>query len=152
MRAQRESMMAQTALIVGCGRLGSHLATRLDGEGCCVHVVDRDSASFRSLPDHLEGSCFAGDPIDPQVLLRAGIEEAAFLITVSSLDDLNAAVALVGRRVFGVRHVLARIGDPNRAASYRMLGIETVCATPLVAAALLNRIAWVALPAGCGPA
>lgn len=140
MQRTRDSMSARCAVIVGCGQLGSHLATCLDEAGCSVHLVDRNGASFRRLPEHFDTSCFEGDPIDPAVLRSAGLDEADLLITASRVDDLNAAVALVGRRVFGARHVFARIDDPNRAEAYRHLGIHTLCATSMVVAAFLARI------------
>lgn len=136
----REAPTTHYVVVVGCNALGSHLATCLDSEGCAVRLIDRDAASFSILPDQLLAACLEGDPLDLYVLRSAGIEKADVFIAASREDNLNAAVALVTLRVFGMRHVFARIDDPVRAAAYGGLGIETVCSTPTVAAVFLQRI------------
>lgn len=125
-------------VIVGCGRLGSYLATLLDREGCAVRLVDRDAAAFSLLPEHLAGACFKGDPLELAVLERAGMEEAEWMIATTSSDNLNSALALVGQKVFGTANVVARVRDPDRAELYSRLGIRTICPTTLVASALLR--------------
>ena len=127
-------MRTPQVLVVGCGRLGSHLANLLSADGHRVVVVDRSDAAFARLSaESFSGYRIAGDAAEPAVLRRAGIERADLLITATHDDNLNLMVALVGKRVFAVRHVLARVYDPAREALYHELGVETVCPT-LVAA------------------
>lgn len=136
----RQALATSCVVIIGGDPLGSHLACCFDHAGCTVRLIGRSAASFSILPDRLLAACLEGDPLDPNVLRRAGIEEADVLLAASREDDLNAAAALVTLRVFAVRHVFARIDDPDRAASYGRLGIETMCSTPAVTAAFLQRI------------
>lgn len=132
--------VSPVVVIVGCGRLGSCLATLLDREGCAVRLVDRDAAAFSLLPEHLAGACFEGDPLELTVLKRAGIRGAEWMIATTSSDNTNSVLALVGQRVFGTANVVARVLDPHRAESYGRLGIRTVCPTILVASSLLRLI------------
>ena len=146
--SQTMKQAAPFLVIVGCGRLGSHLATRLDREGCAVRMVDRDAAAFSLLPEHLAGACFTWESLDLKVLQLAGITEAGFLIATTSKDDLNVALGLVCRKVFGTDHVLARVRDPRRADSYARFGIEAVCPTALVASAFQRLIEAAGAEAG----
>jgi trk system potassium uptake protein TrkA len=132
--------LAPLIVIVGCGRLGSHFAERLDQRGCLVRLVDRDAAAFALLPAHLSGNCFEGEALDPAVLRRAGIERATHVIAATPKDDRNLAVAVVCRKAFGVSIAIARVGDPQRAESFREFGIRTVCPTALAGSAVLSMI------------
>jgi trk system potassium uptake protein TrkA len=48
--------------------------------------------------------------------------------------------AEVARKVFGVRHVVARLYNPARERTYQQLDLDYVCGTTLVAATLLDKI------------
>jgi trk system potassium uptake protein TrkA len=131
---------APFVVIVGCGLVGAHLATLLDGEGCAVRLVDSDAARCAALPERLAGACFVGEPLKLSVLQRAGIEEADVLVAAMPEDDLNLAIALVCRKAFGIRQVIACVQDPVRADWYRRFDLPVVCQTTLVASQLLQII------------
>lgn len=136
-------MKTLAILIVGCGRLGSHLANLMSADGHGVVVVDRDENAMSRLSSEVfSGYRVVGDAAEPAVLRRARIEHTNLVITTTDDDNTNLMVAIVARRVFGVSHVMARVYDPAREPMYRELGIATVCPT-LVAVdgfcALLSR-------------
>ncbi|HEX5052326.1 MAG TPA: TrkA family potassium uptake protein [Planctomycetota bacterium] len=138
-------MRTPYVLIVGCGRLGSHLANLLSAQAHRVVVIDRNEAAFARLSaESFSGFRVVGDASEPAVLRKAGIEKSDLLITATHEDNLNLMVALVAKRVFAVPHVMARVYDPARERLYHDLGVETVCPT-LVAAEhffdLLSRAA-----------
>jgi hypothetical protein len=45
--------------------------------------------------------------------------------------------AQLGKHVFGIPRVIAKINDPVRAEAYRSLGLETICRTVILADALV---------------
>jgi trk system potassium uptake protein TrkA len=117
-------------IIVGCGRLGAHLARRLDHEGHDVTVIDRTSESFSRLGNDFQGKMVLGTGIDEDILRRAGIEGADAFIAVSNGDNTNAMAAEIAKLVFQVPRVVARLYDPVREDTYHTLGLmETVCPT-----------------------
>jgi trk system potassium uptake protein len=117
-------------IILGCGRLGVHLARRLDREGHDVTVIDRNSDSFARLGTEFRGTMIVGTGIDEEILRRAGIEQADAFIAVSNGDNTNAMAAEIAKLVFKVPRVIARLYDPVREDTYHMLGLmETVCPT-----------------------
>ena len=150
------SASAPFVVIVGCGRLGVWLAARLDREGCAVRIIDQDPSALASLPEN-RAVCIAGDPLELEVLQRAGIEKADIVIGVTAKDDLNVALALTCGKVFHTQRAIARVHDPERAASFGRYGIDTVCPTSLVASELVPRIRGIAdmkslyvVVVGCG--
>jgi len=113
-------------VILGCGRVGSLLAHRLDDMGHSVAIVDQDSDAFRKLGSDFSGQTVTGVGFDRETLETAGIERAQAFAAVSSGDNSNILAARVARETYGVEQVVARIYDPRRAEVYQRLGIPTV--------------------------
>ena len=58
-------------VIVGCGRLGAHLANQLSRAGNAVVVTDRDEATFNDLSPDFSGFRVGGDATQMAVLKEA---------------------------------------------------------------------------------
>jgi trk system potassium uptake protein TrkA len=127
-------------VVVGCGRVGSGLASTLESEGHTVAVIDRQVRAFRRLPSDFKGRTILGVGFDRQRLKDAGIEEAGALAAVTNGDNSNIVVARIAREAFEVEHVVARIYDSRRAAIYERLGIPTVATVQWTTERVLRRI------------
>ncbi len=128
-------------VIVGCGRLGSHLANQLSHVGHSVVVIDRDEAMFNGLSPDFSGFRVVGDATQIAVLKEAKLKNADVLFAATHEDNVNLMVAQVARKVFNVQHVLARVFDPRREQIYDQLGIETICPTSVAAEMFLMAVA-----------
>lgn len=111
---------------MGCGRVGSSLATELEAAGHSVSVIDQTREAFRRLGPDFKGQTVTGMGFDRDTLLEAGIERAGAFAAVSNGDNSNILAARVARETYGVTNVVARIYDPARAEIYQRLGIPTV--------------------------
>ena len=131
-------------MILGCGRVGSLLATRLDEQGHSVAIIDQDAAAFRKLNPSFSGITVKGIGFDRETLESAGINRAHAFAAVSSGDNTNILGARVARETYGVEHVIARIYDPKRAAVYQRLGIPTVATVSWTATQIMKAV----LPTG----
>ena len=127
-------------VVVGCGRVGAGLARILEGQSHTVAVIDKQSKSFRRLPEGFSGRTIQGVGFDRDHLRAAGIEEAGALAAVTSGDNSNIMVARTAREVFGLERVIARIYDPRRAAIYEKLGIPTIATVQWTTDRVLRRI------------
>jgi len=135
-----ENNRTTDVVILGCGRVGSRLATMMDGDGFHVTVIDTDSYAFRRLPESFRGRTILGTGIDEDVLRRAGIEGAQTFIAVTNDDNPNIMAAQIAQEVFRVPEVLARVYDVERARMYTQLGLKTICPTATIAQMFREQI------------
>lgn len=127
-------------VVMGCGRVGSAIARRLEQIGHSVAVIDQDPEAFRRLGPDFAGRQVRGLGFDRQVLLDAGIDSAGAFAAVSSGDNSNIISARVARETFGVQHVVARIYDSKRAEVYERMGIPSVATVPWTVNRLLRDL------------
>ena len=127
-------------LVIGCGKVGSQLASMLSEEGHDVSVIDRDAKNFEMLDDNFSGMTTVGVPIDQDVLKQAGIESCDAVAAVSQDDNLNIMCSQLAREIFKVPSVLARIYDPAREDVFSHFGLHTVCPTNLTVSAVKSAL------------
>ena len=120
-------------IIIGCGRLGANLANELSEGGSNVLIMDKDKSSFRKLSSAFGGLSVEADGTDFNALKEADIEKADAVVVVTNNDNINIMVAQIARYVFHVKHVIARLYDPERECVYQELGIDTICPAVLSA-------------------
>ena len=63
-------------VIMGCGRVGSRIASERDSEGHTVSVIDMEVNAFQLLSREFQGRKVSGNGVDRRIQLEAGIEEA----------------------------------------------------------------------------
>jgi trk/ktr system potassium uptake protein len=124
------------AVIVGCGRVGSVLADAFDRAGQDVIIIDTSTSAFDRLPSSFGGTAIRGDGTDEDTLRRAGAESADLFMAMTEGDNRNVMAAQLAVEALDARRVIAKINDPLRAAAYADLGINTLCRTNLMAAAV----------------
>jgi trk system potassium uptake protein TrkA len=128
-------------IIVGCGRVGARTAAELDQRGDHVTVIDTDQRAFNRLPSTFGGVTVRGSGGDEDVLRGAGAEMADLFMSLTEGDNRNVMSAQLGKHVFRIPRVIAKINDPVRAEAYRTLGLETICRTVILADALVKAAA-----------
>jgi trk system potassium uptake protein TrkA len=103
-------------IIVGGGKVGSHLATLLLEEGHEVKVVDDRPEIVARLRQELPDGCVVvGEGSSPSVLEAAGVQRANVLAAVTAEDEANLVIATLARFEFNVPRVIARVNDPRNA-------------------------------------
>lgn len=140
-KGKKEMKNSLYIVIVGCGRLGSHLANQLSRSGHSVVVIDRDEATFEELSSDFSGFRIEGDATQLAVLKEAKVKSADVLFATTHEDNVNLMVAQVAQKVFNVPHVLARVFDPRRQQVFDNLGIETICPTSVAGEMFLLSVA-----------
>lgn len=134
-------------VIMGCGRVGSGLATGLERRGHSVAVIDTDAAAFRRLGSDFRGATVEGVGFDREVLEKAEIRRAGAFAAVSSGDNSNILAARVVRELYRVENVVARIYDQGRAEVFERIGVPTVATVKWTVSQVLRRL----LPQGSEP-
>ncbi|MEQ8441775.1 MAG: Trk system potassium transporter TrkA [Alphaproteobacteria bacterium] len=100
-------------VICGAGQVGFHIARYLAGEDNDVTVVDQSPELIGKINDQLDVQAFVGHASHPDVLERAGAEEANMLIAVTFADEVNMIACQVAHTLFNVPMKIARIRQQN---------------------------------------
>jgi len=113
-------------IVVGCGRVGSELAYRLYQSGHRVTVIDIAASAFANLPHDFRGRTLEGEPLNQDILRRAGIDQADGIALVTSSDSVNAVVAQVAREVYGISNIVVRNYEPQWRSMYEVFNLQVV--------------------------
>jgi len=113
-------------VIAGCGRVGSNLAVSLDAQGHTIAIIDIEPSGFQRLGSDFRGSTHQGSAYDPDALREAGIDDADAFAAATGSDNVNAIAVHIAKQAFGVTAAIARLNDPHRQETYRVLDIAFV--------------------------
>jgi len=116
-------------LILGAGQVGSSAAYHLSREEANeVTVVDMRSDVLRELQDRLDIRTVVGHAAHPEVLDRAGANDADIVVALTDTDETNMVACQVAYTLFHTPTKIARI----RAAEYmNAKGLFTQDAIPV---------------------
>jgi trk system potassium uptake protein TrkA len=113
-------------IIMGYGRIGSHVGKLLTEQQHDVTIIDHDADADGRLGPNFRGHIIRGLGFDRNVLIEAGIEDAEAFVAASHSDNANIVAARIARNIFHVPRVVARLFDPIRAEIYQRLGLTTI--------------------------
>ena len=101
-------------IICGAGQVGWQIARHLSGENNDVTVVDNNPELVRRATDTLDVQGIAGFASYPDILERAGANDADMIIAATHSDEVNMVTCQVAHSVFAIQRKIARL----RAQSY----------------------------------
>jgi len=117
-------------VILGAGKVGSHLAKMLRGEGNDITVIDNNETRLSSIRNTLDVRIIEGSPSSTVTLGKAGVSKADLFIAVypATQQETNIVGALLAKRM-GAAKVLARVNDEDYLSAdnrllFNELGIE----------------------------
>jgi len=103
-------------IIVGGGKVGSHLASMLLAGRHRVKILEVDRQEVQRLGLDLSSEVIVlGSGADPEVLEATGIREADCLAAVTGADETNLVASSLARFEFRVPRVIARVNHPKNA-------------------------------------
>ncbi len=117
--------MAQRIIILGAGRFGLHLASRLSEFGCEVVLAERNAARVKELAEdgyHI----FEMDVEDEDALRELGVAEANAVV-VSIGENLQGSVlATLALKQLQVKKIITRALDTKHAQVLEKVGADLV--------------------------
>ena len=96
-------------IILGAGQVGTSVASNLASEANDITVIDQDESLLRDLQDRLDLRAVHGYAAYPDVLMRAGIEDADMIIAVTNSDETNMVACQVAWTLFRTPTKIARV-------------------------------------------
>jgi len=96
-------------IILGAGQVGSTVAATLASEANDITIVDQDSDRIRALQDRLDVRVVRGFASHPDVLVRAGAEDADMILAVTNSDETNMVACQIAYTLFHTPTKIARV-------------------------------------------
>jgi trk system potassium uptake protein TrkA len=100
-------------VILGAGQVGGTLAQSLVNEDNDITLIDLNEDRLRELQHRLDIQTIQGSASHPDVLIRAGIEQADMLIAVTNSDEINMMGCQIAYSLFRTPNKIARIRSKN---------------------------------------
>jgi trk system potassium uptake protein TrkA len=113
-------------LILGANKVGAALAENLAKEANDITLVDTDAALLRELKDRLDIGTTVGQPSYPDVLKRAGANDADMLIAVTDSDEVNLVACQVAYSLFRTPKKICRLRSNSYVNADRLFGTEAI--------------------------
>jgi trk system potassium uptake protein TrkA len=96
-------------IICGAGQVGYGIAERLAAEKNDVSIIDTSPDLIQTVRDALDVRGFVGHGAHPDVLEKAGAQNADMIIAVTLHDEVNIVACEVAHALFNVPMKIARI-------------------------------------------
>jgi trk system potassium uptake protein TrkA len=96
-------------IILGAGQVGSSVAQNLASEANDITVVDNRPDILRDLQDRIDIRTVTGPASHPEVLTRAGAEDADMILAVTNSDETNMIACQVAYTLFHTPIKVARV-------------------------------------------
>ncbi len=96
-------------IICGAGQVGWQIARHLSGEKNDVMIVDNNPDLVRRATEALDVRGIAGFASYPDILERAGAEDADMIIAATHSDEVNMVTCQVAHSIFNIPRKIARL-------------------------------------------
>lgn len=113
-------------IILGAGQVGSSVAENLASEANDITVVDTDGARLDALREQLDIRTVVGAGSHPEVLVRAGAEDADLILAVTNSDETNMIACQVAYTLFHTPTKIARVRSVEYLNHPQLFGQEAL--------------------------
>ncbi|MEG9861129.1 MAG: Trk system potassium transporter TrkA [Parvularculales bacterium] len=100
-------------IVCGAGQVGTGIARRLSQENNDITVIDHSPELIRNISQTLDVKTIIGHASHPDVLQKAGAQDADMLIAVTLHDEVNMVACQVCYSIFSVPTKIARVRSQN---------------------------------------
>jgi trk system potassium uptake protein TrkA len=100
-------------IICGAGQVGFNIARYLSSESADITVIDQSQKLIEKIKDSLDVQGLVGFASHPDVLERAGAEDAEMVIAVTYADEVNMIACQICHSIFDVPTKIARVRDQS---------------------------------------
>jgi len=120
-------------IVCGIGTTGLHIVEELRATKRPHVLVDIDECLMDEISKKLEGEVYIiGDASDNDTLVKAGIEHAAGLFTVTKDDNQNLVIGLSAKQLNPKIKVVSRCRDTRNVEKMKLAGADAVICPHLI--------------------
>ncbi len=123
--AYREKRV-KSAVLIGGGRVGYHLAQHLREMGVKVKIIEIDEKRCLELSERLDKvSIICGDGTDQDILREERVYDADAVVTLTGIDEENILMSLLAKNN-GVNKVVTKVNRMNLMQLSETLNLDSV--------------------------
>jgi trk system potassium uptake protein len=100
-------------IICGAGQVGYNIAAHLSKENYDITIIDQDAGLVAEAASDFDVNGLVGHASKPDILHKAGAQDADLLIAVTDSDEVNMIACQVGYSLFNIPKKIARIRDQS---------------------------------------
>ncbi len=127
-------------IVVGLGKVGELLTDALAQERHDLMVIDANAGLVNDIVNRYDVYGIVGNGANPDILRQAIQDGADMLIAVTSADEVNILVGMIGKHM-GVKNIICRVRNPDYAKlSTKEFGFAMIANPELEAAREIFRI------------
>jgi Kef-type K+ transport system membrane component KefB/Trk K+ transport system NAD-binding subunit len=126
-------------LILGAGKVGRTLARRFQERGHRATLLDVNRAAVDKART-LGLNAIHYTVLDENILKQAGANRAGSFVAVTNMDQINFDACMRVRELFGVKNLVARVGNPDNIPSFAQNGVRPMNTTLASVVTLENLI------------
>jgi trk system potassium uptake protein TrkA len=129
----KQDQPVNRALIVGGGRIGLRLASRLESKGIYCKIIENNPNRCSFLAEKLNRSVvLCGDGSDQSLLAEENIQDIDVVVTLTNNEETNILASLLATRM-GAKKSITKISKFSYFPLMKAIGIEQVVSTRLSA-------------------
>jgi trk system potassium uptake protein TrkA len=113
-------------LILGAGRVGSSLASKLSRDEYEVSIVDLNKDKLLSLQEDFDLATEIGHASHPRTLEKAGADEDTIVLAVTNSDECNITSCQIAKSKFNVKKTICRLSDSSYINSLEAFGKDSI--------------------------
>ncbi|HLS99869.1 MAG TPA: NAD(P)-binding protein [Acholeplasma sp.] len=118
--------MRNKTVVIGSGRLGASIASKLASQGKLVDIIDKDKIAFRKLDDDFSGNIMMGDATEMEVLEAVNPDSVQSFVIVTGDDNVNIYIAHVALTFFDIPKIYIRLFDTSKGKLIHNTRIKTI--------------------------
>ncbi len=126
-------------VIMGGGKLGSHLAENMLERKYDVRLIERDKVRCCRLANNLDAEIICGDGTEIETLRDAETEQADCFIAVTGRDQDNLVACQLAKKQFHAHKVIARANNPRNSIAMKNLGADIAVSSTEIITNLIEQ-------------
>lgn len=126
-------------VIMGSGRVGLNLASKLIENGNDVTVIEKEEDLCSNAASELDALVICGNGTDTKTLKEANIRDADVFVAATGNDEANLLSSILVKD-YAISKVIARVSDPAHEEAFQKVGIDSVVSPELTAASYLEKL------------
>ena len=131
--------LSNHVIVCGFGRIGEMLSYDLLRKGRPFVVIDSNPARVSEADQH-HFLAIGGDAMEEEILMGAGLENAATVVTVLPNDAANVFITLTARNLNADVQIIARAEHPTTEKKLRQAGADRIVMPVVTGAKQMSRM------------